>query len=545
MRRPPDQVPRLIVYGLVILAFAWRIQGLAGESLWRDEIDALTFALGDLQRLLSMFVEPGQNGPLYFLSLRPWLQLTGHSEFSLRYPSLLLGVLSIPLTWQVSRRLLPAPAAADARPRANEHSARRRSIWPALIRDPALLAAAFLAANPYQLWYSREGKMYAATTLIVLLTTWFWLKAVNGRSGSAWWLGLVIVLVAGFYVHLLLVLLLPLLASWFLIAYRRDRAWSIGFLLILSLSLALLAYRASWLSQFLGSPGPGTGRPFIPLRPQVQATLREQLNGVIAPAHGGIWLIPMIALVAAGVLYGRRLFPVDSRQSSRTFADGPGHLLVVTWLVVPLIGIYLLSLRQPVFATRYLIWIAPAVMMALALGIQLLRPGRSRARSWLATLLVVFIIGHGLTTGRVQKQTPIKFDLRGAAGYLAQHREPGELLIFHIPHLEYAYRYYSGKEAANPFAAGDRRLGRTAGGLWTNHDLDDSDSWQQVDAEMQELTAGADDIWLMRSEVEMWDARNLMDRWLRRHGERLELVDFHGVQVVHYKLDNGERHELR
>ena len=40
-----------------------------------------------------MFVRAGQNGPLYFLTLRPWFSLMGTSEFALRYPSAMAGVL--------------------------------------------------------------------------------------------------------------------------------------------------------------------------------------------------------------------------------------------------------------------------------------------------------------------------------------------------------------------------------------------------------------------------------------------------------------------
>ena len=244
----------------------------------------------------------------------------------------------------------------------------------------------------------------------------------------------------------------------------------------------------------------------------------------------------MIVLAAAGVVYGYRLFPASSDDPHPSSAGRHGYVLVATWLVLPLLGIYFLSFIQPVFAPRYLIWIAPAVMMVLALGVQLLRPDRSRGRRYLATLLVVFIVGHGLATGRAQGERVIKSDLRGAVSYLVEHREPEELLIFHIPHLEYAYRYYSGKALANPFADSDGRLGWSADGLWTNYSLDQRDAMQNVDAEMRALTAGAEDIFIMRSEVELWDTRDLMKRWLGQHGERIESVDFRGVQVIHYRM---------
>ena len=50
------------------------------------------------------------------------------------------------------------------------------------------------------------------------------------------------------------------------------------------------------------------------------------------------------------------------------------------------------------------------------------------------------------------------------------------------------------------------------------------------------MTAGAPDVWVLRSEVEMWDQRHLMEEWLDAHGTLLDAADFHGVQVRHYAL---------
>jgi hypothetical protein len=43
-------------------------------------------------------------------------------------------------------------------------------------------------------------------------------------------------------------------------------------------------------------------------------------------------------------------------------------------------------------------------------------------------------------------------------------------------------------------------------------------------------------VWLLRSEVEMWDQRRLMDAWLDQHGELVDQADFLGVQVRRYRL---------
>ena len=94
-----------LLVGVVGLAFALRVAGLDFQSLWRDEVDAIRFATRAWDDVLRMFVVPGQNGPLYFLVLRPWLYLAGQSEYALRFFSVFFGTLAVPLVYRVARRL--------------------------------------------------------------------------------------------------------------------------------------------------------------------------------------------------------------------------------------------------------------------------------------------------------------------------------------------------------------------------------------------------------------------------------------------------------
>ena len=95
---------RWLLLALVLVAYSLRVTGLDRQSLWRDEVDAIYFAVRALGDTLAMFTAAAQNGPLYFLLLRPWFFLAGTSEFVLRYPSVLLGTASVPLlgSWPAS-----------------------------------------------------------------------------------------------------------------------------------------------------------------------------------------------------------------------------------------------------------------------------------------------------------------------------------------------------------------------------------------------------------------------------------------------------------
>jgi 4-amino-4-deoxy-L-arabinose transferase-like glycosyltransferase len=527
-----SQRSRLLLALLVLAAFAWRVQGLDGQSLWRDEVDAIYFATRELPATLSMFVRAGQNGPLYFMALRPWFSLVGSSEFALRYPSALAGTLAVVLLWQVARRLLPlrplcpspgTPPGLPGTPPGQE---------PA--QGAALLAVLLLAFNPYQLWYSQEGKMYTLLVVLVLLATWWWWVGV-ARGGRSPWFAYWLTVTVGLYTHLLLILLIPLHLLWAGLAWPAlRRRWRGYGLALAGLTLPYLPM-LWWQWDLLTAGEQMTGFHFTPLPEMARALLYNQSRGFMPPGDL-VWMAPVFFLGAAGLLLG---------MGEIAWTDSAGELVLApwrraglwgAWLLAPVLGIYLLSLRQPIFTDRYLIWTAPAAMAALALGVVVVRRYAGRLGWLLASALLLYMLGFWLFAGWQQKTLPTKYDLRSGVTYIAARRAPGSLLILQIPHMEYAYRYYSSDFGPRPFAGSEARLAPWMGGLWTNQGWPDAAARQEVDRQMSQQTAGFTEVWVLRSEVEMWDQRHLMDEWLDSHGTVVEKADFHGVQVRRYRL---------
>lgn len=551
---------RWLVLLVTLAGFAWRVHGLAQQSLWRDEVDAVYFALRPLDDTLSMFRLPAQNGPLYFLALRPWLQWAGATEFALRYPSAMAGVLGIPLIWQVARRLLPPGPRARLHASADSPTGdiRGPSPEPAGVSQPATadnnlyaatpapeespdealapwLATLFFAVNPYQLWYGQEGKMYSGITALVLLATWCWLVGVE-RGGWRPWLAYLGSVSVAMYAHLLSVLLIPLHLIWFVIAWPQSRRHRLGYALTLAgLTLPYLPM-VWWQWELLITDERKTGFSFTPLTEMVQVIILNHMRGFLPPAEA-VWLAPIFFLGMAGLVLGVGEIGAPRHGALPHLAAWRRFGLVLAWFAAPVGVIYLLSLRQPVFTDRYLIWVGPALLMVLALGVSALRSNAGRLGNLLAIIAVVYLVGYWAHAGWQQKSQPTKYDLASAVGYIVEHRTPGSLLILQIPHMEYAYRYYSSDFGSAPFQESDARLGAWMGGLWTNNGLADDLAYAQVEAQMQQQTAGYRDLWVLRSEVEMWDPRYLMDRWLDAHGTLVDQAHFTGAQVRHYVLN--------
>ncbi|MBP8947735.1 MAG: glycosyltransferase family 39 protein, partial [Candidatus Promineofilum sp.] len=145
--------------------------------------------------------------PLYYLIIHLTRQLFGLSDFAFRYPSVLFGVLLIPLLYQLARRLpavpspsgrglgrgsvTPSPFGRGLGRGSDESAGERGSRGVGARRGHALslglLVALLTTVNPLHVYYSQEARMY---TLLVLLATgmsyvlWRTLRTTADGEGS-------------------------------------------------------------------------------------------------------------------------------------------------------------------------------------------------------------------------------------------------------------------------------------------------------------------------------------------------------------------------
>ncbi|MBL8058800.1 MAG: glycosyltransferase family 39 protein, partial [Anaerolineales bacterium] len=117
-----------LLVGVLALAGLLRGSGLAAQPLRGDEGFSVRFARLPLANMAAAFAVSEPNPPLQFLFLKGWLALAGESEFALRWPSVLAGLLGVAVVVPAGRAL-----------------AGRRA---------ARLAALWLALSPFLIWYS-------------------------------------------------------------------------------------------------------------------------------------------------------------------------------------------------------------------------------------------------------------------------------------------------------------------------------------------------------------------------------------------------------
>jgi len=477
---------------LLLTAFAVRALTLTAQGLWRDEVDQWRFAFLSLSELLSNLTRPGWNGPLYSIVLRGWIALTGESVFAMRYLSVLCGLLSLALGYALARRLWG-----------------RRVGWLALWL-PAL--------SPYLVWYAQEIKMYAWVPMLALIALYALDRACR-TPRAVLWLTVFLATTLAIYSHILAALLMPVLGLWFLWHPSRARqAWAGALVVAAGLTLPylpLLRWQAAlaWMPRETGFPRYNLGEMAMAL-----------LNGWSVGIRQGAWARQEV-LIAAMFLYGG-LTLLGLLGSPRRSVDGRTVwrrvLSLVTWLLLPLLGIWLLSLRGPIFTDRYLIWSAPAFYMLVALGVDRLWRWHT-GPAWLALGLLTLLSVHGLW---VQATDPIKPEFAQAAATVDAGWAAGDLLLFQIPYNRLVYEVYG--------AARDDDVAEAPYTNWRDAGGDYLVDGAYVGRELRRLVANRDRIWLIYSEARLWDDRELVKGWLDTTYDLAGATHYVGVSVLLY-----------
>ncbi len=378
---------RPLLLGAILVAFAVRLYRLGAESLWYDE--TVSVYLSRLP-LSAMFAHTAGDihPPGYYALLHAWQLLTAPSlahglEFLYAFPSLVFGLLALPLLYALGCRLFG--------PRTG-------------------LAALWLGAfAPFLVWYSQEVRMYTLGAFLGLLCLWALLKfcgpaLASSRKGALQegsdlrrtrlvWLAVYILAAAAglytlyYFLFLLVALnLIALLLIWLspdAAGPRRSRALAVW----LGAQAAVLLLWLPWLPifwrQVTDPPVPPWRTPWDSLGAfagSLAETLAALLVGQtppagLSPAAGGApptagaawpWAVVTILLLVGMLVLG--VTRAGRRTSSRARTGlWLAVATVLLYVFVPIAILYAATLLgTPIYHVRYLALYAPLFLLVPA-----------------------------------------------------------------------------------------------------------------------------------------------------------------------------------
>jgi mannosyltransferase len=493
IRRRTSMMTLIVRVLLIGGAFAVRLLTVQTRGVWRDEVDQWRFALQSFDQLIRNFTRPGWNGPLYSPMLRAWIALTGDSVVAMRALSVFWGVLMIALIVPLGRRV----------------SGSRRVGW---------IAGLLSAVSPTFVWFAQEIKMYSWVPMLALLAIYAVDRASTTRR-ARWWAVAWVSTTLAFYSHILAALLVPVLGLWFLLhPARHRRAWVGGLVVLTGLTLPYLPLLA-WQGPLVLQERE-TGYPDRTL-PEMVAEVATQWGW---GRTQGSWdrseiavVLGIIAVCALSLLGLAVLIWYDRARRA-------GQLGV--WMALPLLAVWLVSLGGSIFTPRYLVWSAPAFVLGIAVGLDAVA-ARSRVGAMGLLAFVLVLHGHGVLA---QTTRPVNPQFERAVEIVESRREEGEVLLFQIPYNHHVYAFYA-----------DEPLDPWVDAPYTNWDGPRDDGYLEgmpyVAGIMTDRLEDAQGVWLIYSEVSLWDRRELVKAWLEANYRRVDAWHLYGVSVFHYRRE--------
>jgi len=208
---------------LALFAAGLRLPTLGFESIWYDEAFTVWLARLDLPHLFAAL--PGDiHPPLWYLIEWGVVRTLGYSEWAVRLPAAIFGILDVILIWRVADLL----------------GFDRRTKW---------IAGGLVAVLPSAIYYSQDARMYPMLAFLVL---WMIIAVLKGR-----WLYFTIAGILAVYLHNLapfyvaviwLVPFVSLLVQYFNVRSGRPRSLMAEELILRGLVRRIIAGLAIFLA---------------------------------------------------------------------------------------------------------------------------------------------------------------------------------------------------------------------------------------------------------------------------------------------------------
>ena len=313
----------------ICLGLVLRLYQLGKQSLWFDEAYSVLMS----KNLTGIWFDQTRDAspPFYYTLLHCWMGWFGKDEFSIRFLSVLFGVLLIPLIYAVGTTLFE--------------------------KRVGFYASLLTAISPIHIYYSQEVKMYTLLPLLSL-ASFFMLYLCLKEKKNIYWVvyGLVTILVL--YTHNYGIFLLIAELCFYILFNPKPKGSSLKF--VLTQAVILLDYLPRLL--VISEQAARDMNPWIqvPTLSDVASTfmhfsllswslfLTESLSKTLN------FVLPLFALIF--------LIGICSREKNKLFLQ--------TYLLLPLGLAFGVSYKIPVYvAGRYDMIVFPAFCLILAVGL--------------------------------------------------------------------------------------------------------------------------------------------------------------------------------
>lgn len=383
----PSGEKRLMRWALatiLILATSLRLYNLDRLSFWFDEFLTVTLASEPLARLPAAVRQSEQTPPLLHVLMHGWMKLFGVSEFAVRLPAAVFGILAVWVTYLLGVALFG--------------------------RREGFVAALLMALSGFQIAYSQEARVYSLLLLMGLTSSLFFVKLLR-EGGLIHQVAYVLATGILYWTHLHAVFVVAAQQlTWLylaLIPYKdtdtdRPRISTPRWILLSALSAAL----------------------FAPWIPTVVHWLRSVSQAFWIPPMGPGFLPHVYVLFAGSAVLLVILLLLATWGAFRT-PDRWKIIFLISLTLLPVLVPYIASLiLRPLFVHRYAITAATGLFLLAGRGLTALPDRRAEA-----AVLTILIALSALSIPAVRSEVDSKPDVRAASWYVADHAHEGDFIL--------------------------------------------------------------------------------------------------------------------
>lgn len=373
----PKITEGFLVLGVLLVAFGLRVFRLGNQPLWSDEIYSVAVAQHSASGVAG-WVYRDNHPALYWFVLYPVVRLLGDGAALVRFPSALLGTLTVALTYTAGRQIL---------------SSRRIGLYSAL----------WLAVSPIHVVYSQEARMYALLALAGIASTLCLYRSVVRGKPLDWILfGTSAAATAHSHNYGLLLVAAQGLWGLSLLSWKRDHRLVRGFVLSTGLFVLLYAPMVPALVAQVQMPVGSTGVATLSDIVDFLRAFGAGFTGFSTPGlTPGYWMrvttLPAVTATAALSLLGF-IGSIKSRATDNTHgrvASLWNPLLLVTCLLFPVVFVYGYSVvaERAVWQVRGFLMTLGCFALLIGEGLAYLRP---RLLGWAISLCLIAIAAANL-----------------------------------------------------------------------------------------------------------------------------------------------------
>ena len=428
LRRSLSRPTTLVVFGSMVVGTA--IRSDVPRGLWVDEAISVSEARLSYGAMIHQLAIADVHPPLYFTILWASARIFGFGDDAVRVPSIVFGVLLIPLIYLLGKE--------------------------AYDRRTGAVAAVIVSVAPYAVWYSQEARMYAMLMVFGVVALWAQLRIFH-RGGWYPWIVYTVASIAMMctqYFGIWQLLTQQLIfVGVIVVRWRRHQRpgvllwpWLCSAVLIFVslIPLALMMKEQFRSAQATGQAFAGSVNTIGTTHLNIYTVLSNLAYSTIgfhstAVMGYAIALWPL-GVLGALVLLGRRSRPVT--------------YLMLAVVVVPVLAMFVLGeYKESLVDVRYISTTVPVVLLIIARVVTSL--ATSKRTLTVVVVAAVAVMSVSLFNQQFSSSNPRRYNFKEALARVDAEARPGDVILYDPLNVEMkpVVTYYSPKLRSAPLSA--------------------------------------------------------------------------------------------